>query len=378
MLTFMTTRELFDVTNQSKVCQMELDQIEYVELEGWLVDRLANNQLLFNDGTVFSNTILEINPTLDNYHLINDLPLGTAVKIIGKFIPQLKQLNRFKVVVTQLTVENKLLETNTNVTDTPSWQQESAEIRVKNSLNMAIHEFFQNQGFLHVALPIQIKLSNYLSFEKYLLNFKQLEQYALRYRDVYNFSCNLIEDENCEVQEITLVKTEMAFADNEDNFDLMDDFIKHCLHYVSQNCQAELSYIQNNTKNNILAKIDELLVKEIVFYHYPDLVKLLVSEDLLTDIDLSVNQLTDDHYNYLTKNNNLALISHLPQENNNQNLNNCLLLLPNVGCIIYGSQKSLFNQTSHDYYPSGCQHSGFVLDFDKLVKFILQSKTNIL
>ena len=56
MLTFMTIRELYEITVNADT--IEKDQIEYVQLEGWIRTNRNNGSVGFielNDGTYFKN-----------------------------------------------------------------------------------------------------------------------------------------------------------------------------------------------------------------------------------------------------------------------------------------------------------------------------------
>ena len=103
MLTFMTVRELYEVTLSAD--QIEKDQIEYVQLEGWIRTNRNNGSVGFielNDGTYFKNAQLVYTKDLVNFSLIDKYSTGSAINAIGKYkiTPDAKQ--PFEIEVTQI------------------------------------------------------------------------------------------------------------------------------------------------------------------------------------------------------------------------------------------------------------------------------------
>ena len=72
MLDFYTIRELYDLSNSLN--QIEKDQIEYVELDGWVRTNRDSGSIGFielNDGTYFRNAQIVYHHNLDNYEKIS-------------------------------------------------------------------------------------------------------------------------------------------------------------------------------------------------------------------------------------------------------------------------------------------------------------------
>ena len=74
MLDFYTVRELYEMSVNGS--SMELDQLEYVQVEGWIRTNRDSGSIGFielNDGTYFKNVQIVYNPNLNNHDELNYL-----------------------------------------------------------------------------------------------------------------------------------------------------------------------------------------------------------------------------------------------------------------------------------------------------------------
>ena len=129
-----------------------------------------------------------------------------------------------------------------------------AIFRLRSVLSMAIHEFFQNQGFVYVHTPIitsndgegagemfRATTIDDTEFDKdffgkrslsYSYRTPHVETFALTYRDVYTFDLSFrAENSNTSrhASEFWMIEPEIAFADLEDDMDLIEDMLNTVL-----------------------------------------------------------------------------------------------------------------------------------------------------
>ena len=223
MLEFMTVRELYELVQAQN--HMEMDSLEYVQLQGWVRTNRDNGSIGFielNDGTYFRNCQLVYTKELADYDKVSHYLTGTALTVTGKFkvTPQAKQ--PFEVEVTEVKLEGECandypLQKKRHSFEylreighlRPRANTFNAVFRVRSVLSMAIHEFFQNQGFVYVHAPIitgndaegagEVFTVTTRSDENYEEDFfgkkasltvsgqLQAEAFALAFRDVYTF-----------------------------------------------------------------------------------------------------------------------------------------------------------------------------------------------
>ena len=168
MPTEMSIRELYGLTSTGT--QYEKDQIEYVQLQGWVRSNRSGKNVSFialNDGTYYQNAqIVYTADTLTNYDEVSKYLTGTAISVIGKLeiTPDAKQ--PFEIQATEINLEGACDSTYPLQKKRHSFEYLreighlrprtntfSAVFRVRSALAMAIHTFFQEQGFVYVHTP---------------------------------------------------------------------------------------------------------------------------------------------------------------------------------------------------------------------------------
>ena len=145
---------------------------------------------------------------------------------------------------------------------------------------MAIHEFFQSQGFIYVHTPIitgndgegagemfrATTIDNddfendFFGKEAYLTVTGQLhvEAFAMAFRDVYTFGPAFrAENSNTtrHASEFWMVEPEIAFADLEDDMDLIEDMVKYCIQYVLDNAPEEMKFFEQRIDKECIKRI---------------------------------------------------------------------------------------------------------------------------
>ena len=104
MFEFVTARELFELIQMGS--QIEKDQLEYVELDGWVRTNRNNGSIGFielNDGTYFKNVQLVYNKGDESYDLCASLNTGDAVNAFGVFKITDGGKQPFEIVLKKLT-----------------------------------------------------------------------------------------------------------------------------------------------------------------------------------------------------------------------------------------------------------------------------------
>ena len=143
---------------------------EGVELEGWVRTNRDNGSIgfiEFNDGTFFKNVQLVYLKENADYELLSSLRTGAAIKVIGKveLTPENKQ--PFEIRVEKIELEGDVFDDYPLQKKRHSFEflREIAHLRprtntfmavyrVRSVLSMAIHEFFQERGFIYVHTPL--------------------------------------------------------------------------------------------------------------------------------------------------------------------------------------------------------------------------------
>ena len=444
MFEFETIRELYEMVISNNL--LESESLEYVELEGWVRTNRDNGKIGFialNDGTYFKNAqIVYLVETLKNYDEIRKVKTGAAIKVLGKFklTPEAKQ--PFEIEATQIVIEGdcdedyplqKKRHTLEYLREIPHLRPRTntfmAVFRIRSLLAMAIHEFFQDQGFVYVTTPLitgndaegagetfTVTTRTDGDYEKDFFGKKasltvsgqlHVESFALAFRDVYTFGPAFrAENSNTSrhVSELWMVEPEIAFADLEDDMDLMEDLVKYCIQYVLDNGEAEMEFLNQFVDKTLLDRLTHVLNSEFKRLDYTEAIEILkksgkkFEEPVEWGIDLA-----SEHEVYITDEvvKGPVFLTNYPKDikafymrvnDDNKTVAACDMLVPGIGELIGGSQREEryailkqrmeelgVEQENLQWYMDlrrygGVQHAGFGIGFERLVMYITGMK----
>ena len=440
MLSDMTVRELYEMTIDGS--DMEKDQVEYVYLQGWIRTNRSGKNVGFialNDGTYFKNAQIVYADSLPNYAEIGKLLTGAAVSVTGKYVATPENKQPFEIQATEVVVEGvcdntyplqKKRHTFEYLREIghlrPRTNTFSAVFRVRSVLAMAIHEFFQSQGFVYVNTPIITGNDAEGAGETFTVTTRddakyeedffgkhasltvsgqlQAEAYALAFRDVYTFGPTFrAENSNTtnHAAEFWMIEPEIAFADLGDDMDLIEDMVKYCIQYVEDNCPAEMEFFNSFIDKGLLERLDAVKNSEFRRMDYTEAIEILKQADVKFEnnkIEWGMD-LNTEHERYLTEQvvKGPVFLINYPQaikafymrlNDDGKTVAACDLLVPGVGELVGGSQREerldvLENRMKElgmklDGYQwyldlrrfGGCKHAGFGLGFERFVMYV--------
>ena len=436
-----TNFELFDIVINGD--QEEIAANKIVELEGWVKTNRDNGSIgfvEFNDGTCFKNVQLVYNKDSKGYDVLTSLRTGAAIRVVGEVVltPEMKQ--PFEIHVMECELEGQVdddypLQKKRHTFEflreiahvRPRANTFQAVYRVRSVLSMAIHEFFQERGFIYVHTPLittndgegagnvfdvvthDTKDPNYFYGRKVNLTVTgqlHVEPFALAFRDVYTFGPAFRAEHSNTVRhasEFWMVEPEIAFADLSDNMDLIEECVKYCITYVMESCPDEMAFFNQMIDNTLLERLNHVLNSEFKRMSYTKGIELLqeaVKSGHKFDnskIEWGMD-LQSEHERYLTEEvvKGPLFLTDYPKEikafymrlnDDNKTVAACDLLVPMVGELVGGSQREeryellkakmeeLGNAKELDWYLDtrrygGCKHSGFGIGFDRLLMYI--------
>jgi asparaginyl-tRNA synthetase len=439
MPTFMTVQECFDVISSDN--PLELDGIELIHLQGWVRTNRSNNHIGFielNDGTSFRNVQCVYESSLNEYSLAQSYNTGTAISVVGtlKLTPENKQ--PFEIVCQSIVLEGACDSTYPLQKKRHSFEylREIAHLRVRSNtfsavfrvrslLSMAIHEFFQNQGFIYVHTPIITgndaegageifrvesdsfakKKDHFFGKDASLTVSGQLhaEAFALAFRDVYTFGPTFrAENSNTtrHASEFWMIEPEIAFADLDDNMNLIEDMVTYCVNYVLVNAPHEMKFFNDMIDNTVLDRLHRLLESEFVRMSYTEAIEHLTKADVKFEFPVAWGMdLQAEHERYICEVivKGPVFLTDYPKDikafymrlnEDQKTVAACDLLVPGVGELVGGSQreerldyletameKFHIEKAGLEWYLDlrrfgGVKHAGFGLGFERFLMYI--------
>jgi asparaginyl-tRNA synthetase len=261
--------------------------------------------------------------------------------------------------------------------------------RVRNALSMAIHRFFQENGFLYVHAPLittsdtegagalfgvtTLDLMNLPRTPEGRIDFAQdffgkqafltvsgqleAEMFALAFSNVYTFGPTFrAENSNTprHLAEFWMIEPEMAFCDLDDNRRLAENFLKYIIRDVLDKCRPDLEFFNKRIDNTVLATLEHVAESDFEHLPYTEAVRILEQATVKgKQWEFPVfwgADLQSEHERYLTEEvfKKPVVVTDYPKEikafymrlnEDGKTVRAMDVLVPRIGEIIGGSQR---------------------------------------
>ncbi|MEZ4742352.1 MAG: asparagine--tRNA ligase [Bdellovibrionota bacterium] len=280
--------------------------------------------LVVNDGSCQEVLQVVADESLATYSAVESAGTGAAIKVVGKLKAspakgQSWEVQALEVVLLgeadatyPLQKKGHSLEFLREIAHLrPRTNTFGAMFRVRNTLSMAVHNFFQSRGFVWAHTPILTAADgegagemfsvttldlegslpktdkkqtdfaqDFFGKRAYLCVTGQLEGefMAQSLGDIYTFGPTFrAENSNTyrHLAEFWMIEPEMAFADLADDMDLAEDFLKCLLRDVVNKCPAELEFFEKMYKNIKVQELDDLANCSFARVSYSEAVEIL-------------------------------------------------------------------------------------------------------
>ncbi len=377
-----------------------------IEVNGWVRTRRDSKAgisfIMLSDGSCFDSLQLIAPNTLANYESdIQRLTAGCAIRAIGTLVESQGQNQSVEMTVTELNVVGMVEEPETypmaakrhtmeHLRDyshlRPRTNVIGAVTRVRHSIAMAIHRYFDTQGFFWINTPIvtacdaegagemftvsTLDMMNLPRTANGNIDFNQdffgqrayltvsgqlnVEAYCLAMSKVYTFGPTFrAENSNTtrHLAEFWMVEPEIAFADLHDDIALAQDLIRYVARDVLNRNADDMAFFAKWVDKDCIQRLRAMLNNEFEIIEYTDAVNLLQKADkkFTYPIDWGVD-LQTEHERYLTEEliKKPVVVINYPKRikafymrlnDDDKTVAAMDVLLPGVGEIVGGSQR---------------------------------------
>ena len=378
-----------------------------ITVSGWIRNiRISKNFgfIELNDGTFFKNLQIVIeSDKLDNFAELSKLNIAAAITATGTLVltPDAKQpfeLKAENVVIDGESTPDYPLQKKRHSFEylrtvahlRPRTNTFSAVFRVRSMIAYAIHQFFQERGFVYVHTPIitasdcegagemfqvtTLDLNNVPKNDDGTVDYSQdffgkqanltvsgqlnVETYCMAFRNVYTFGPTFrAENSNTtrHAAEFWMIEPEIAFADLKDDMELAEDMLKYIINYCLENAPEEMQFFNQFIDKELLDRLNHVVNSEFAHVTYTEAVNILIEDSKAGKVkfDNKVElgcDLQTEHERYLTEQvfKRPLFVTDYPKEikafymklNDDQKTVAAMdLLVPGVGEIIGGSQR---------------------------------------
>ncbi|MGI6551159.1 MAG: asparagine--tRNA ligase [Syntrophomonadales bacterium] len=374
-----------------------------IEVSGWIRsnrDQKSFGFLSINDGTHF-NTVQVVyeRDSLDNYEEVARYRVGSAVTVKGVLVETPKARQPFEIKAQKVSLEGEAPEdypiqpkrhTREFLREVahlrPRTNLFSAVFRIRSLAAWAIHQFFQERGFVYVHTPIitasdaegageMFRVSTLdaqnpplndqggVDFARDFFGRKtnltvsgqlEAEAFALAFRDVYTFGPTFrAENSNTarHAAEFWMIEPEMAFADLQDDMRLAEAMVKHVIAYVMETAPEEMRFCFQFVDKGLEERLLSIVKQDFEQVTYTRAVEILQGSKEKFEYPVEWgSDLQTEHERYLTEKvfNSPVFVTDYPrdikafymrQNDDGKTVAAMDLLVPGVGELIGGSQR---------------------------------------
>ncbi len=365
-----------------------------------------------NDGTSFRP--VQIVYENDERKLGKGITTGCAIVVEGELVLTPDAPQPFEIHANAITVEGEcpsdypmqkkrhtLEYLRTMQTLRPRTNTFLATFRVRSVVAAAIHEFFQDRGFVYVHTPIltnadcegrgemfqvtTLDLENLPRTEDGKVDYSQDffkkpvhlsgsgqlygEAFALAFRDIYTFGPTFRAEYSFTARhasEFWMIEPEMAFCDLEGDMDVAEAMVKYIIQTVLDRCPAEMEFFNKFVDKGLFDRLHNVLHNEFRRLTYTEAIEILKNsgEPFEYPVEWGVD-LQSEHERYLTEKvfGKPVFLTDYPKEiksfymrinDDGKTVAAADLLVPGVGEIVGGSQR----EERYDVLDARCKELG--------------------
>ena len=442
-------------------------------ISGWVRTRRGSKNVSFialNDGSTIKNLQIVAESTVFNEDIIKKINTGACIRAKGLLKSSEGKEQSLEVLAKEITILGE-----SDATEYPLQPKKhsleflrekahlrfrtntfSAVFRVRHALTFAIHDFFNKNGYVNIHTPIitgadaegageMFKVSNFdfgaIPLNNGKVDFSEdffgkatnltvsgqleAELAALALGKVYTFGPTFrAENSNTSrhLSEFWMIEPETAFADLEDNMNLAEKFLKHCIKYCLNNYREDIDFLnkrleeeEKNLKKEerselgLIERLNFVLKNEFERITYTEAINILRNSkpNKKKKFQYLISGFGDDlqseHERFLVekKFKKPVIITDYPKgikafymkmNEDNSTVRAMDILFPMIGEMVGGSQREesyevlleRMNEMEIDkkelwwYLETRkfgtCVHSGFGLGFERLMMFITGMK----
>ncbi len=431
---------------------------EEINIKGWVRTRRGNKNVSFvalNDGSTINNIQVVIDVAKFGEDYLKPITTGACINVNGLLVESQGKGQSVEIQATEVEIFGSA-DPNTYPLQKKGHSLEflreiaylrprtntfGAVFRMRHHMSYAIHKYFNDKGFFYFHTPI-ITASDAegagAMFEVTTLdhaNPPRLEDGKVDYgQDFFGRQTNLTVSGQLEgelgamalgsiytfgptfraensntprhLAEFWMIEPEVAFADNNDNMDLAEDFLKYLVKYALDNCMDDIEFLAKMYDEELVDRLKFVVENDFIRLTYTEGVKILEESNQKFEYPVYWGaDLQSEHERYLVEKHFKCPVIltdypkdiksfYMKQNEDGKTVRAMDVLFPKIGEIIGGSERESdyekllerVNEMEMDVDPiwwyidirkfGTAPHAGFGLGFERLMLFVT-GMTNI-
>ncbi len=425
---------------------------EVVNVRGWVRTRRDSKQgfsfVEVYDGSGFHGIQAVVDGNVPGYEHIKEVTTGASVSIVGEVKASQGQKQRIELLAQDLKLIGKAdaehypLQKKQHSFEflreiahlRPRTNTFGAIARIRNTAAAAIHEFFQERGFLYIHTPIittsdcegagQMFSVTTLDLHKLAKSNSEVdfshdffgkhasltvsgqlegEIFACSVGECYTFGPTFrAENSNTtrHLAEFWMVEPEMPFYDLNDNMELAESFIKHVIGRILERRADDMQFFNERIDTTVLDTLQNIVGHDFIRLSYTEAIDILTQSGQKWDYPIEWGgALQSEHERYLTEKHfkQPVILYDYPRtlkpfymrcNEDGKTVRAMDVLVPRVGEIIGGSQREEridmlelrlkecgLDPATYWWYADlrrygTVPHAGFGLGFERLIQLV--------
>ena len=376
---------------------------EIITAEGWVRTKRDSKNVCFleiNDGSCLKGLQAVIDKaSFNNNNLLDSISTGAAVSVKGTIVESLGGNQKVELAVTSLELvgscpndyplqkkrhtveflrEQAYLRPRTNLF--------GAVTRVRNTMAFAVHQFFQENGFVYVNTPLitasdcegageqfqvtTLDLQNVPKKEDGSVDYSkdlfgkianltvsgQLEgeTYAMAMKNIYTFGPTFRAEESNtsrHLAEFWMIEPEMAFCDLEGDMDCAESFLKYIFKAVLEKNSEDMAFFEQFVLKGLIETLEGVVSTPFEHMTYTEAIKYLEKHNEKFEFPVEWgSDIASEHERYLTEviAKRPVIVTDYPKEiksfymkqnDDGKTVRGMDILAPRLGEIIGGSER---------------------------------------
>lgn len=425
---------------------------ETITINGWVRTKRGSkavNFIALNDGTCMDN--LQIVADLNQFdeELLKKISTGACISATGTLVESPGSGQSVEMQASSLTVfgeadaETYPLQKKGHTLEflreiahlRPRTNTFGAVFRIRHHLAYAVHSFFNDRGFYYLHTPIitasdaegagemfrvttldaknpPLKEDGRVNFEEDFFGAEanltvsgqlQGEIGAMALSKVYTFGPTFrAENSNTarHLAEFWMIEPEMAFHDLEDNMNVAESFLRHCVSYIFTHCKTDVEFLQKMYEPTLLERLQFVIDNPFKRITYTEAIQILEQSGQKFEFPVSWGaDLQSEHERFLVEKHfkSPVIVTDYPRgikafymraNEDGKTVRAMDILFPGIGEVVGGSQREerydkllerVKEQGIHEedlwWYLElrkfgTAPHSGFGLGFERLMLFV--------
>ena len=420
-----------------------------VELQGWVKNHRKQAYfgfIDFYDGTRFKSMQVVYTNDLKDFDDIQKIRVGSSISVKGILTKSEGAGQDYEIKASSIKLlgdcpedypiqpkrhSNEFLREQAYLR--PRTNLFSAVFRVRSVAAMAIHTYFQDNGYVYAHTPLittadcegsdqMFKITTFdfdklpkkdgkVDFSKdlfgkeaYVTGTGQLhgEAFAMAFRKIYTFGPTFRTEKSntkTHANEFWMIEPEIAFCDLNGLMDIEEDMLKFVVKYVMDRCSDELEFFDKFVEKGLLDKLNKLVNSKFTRITHKEAIKILKEAKVKWEFEPEYGEdIAKEHEKYITEYfNGPVFLTDWPKDikawymkinPDNETVAAVDLEVPGAGELMGGSQREEdydklvnrmnemdVNRETVEWFLNlrkygTCVHSGFGMGFERLIIYL--------